>query len=538
MKTSHPIRFGMFCACLIPCLSTFGGSTVVLEGFEQGYTVNSQLITNIQVFTAYGTPRNNMPVSISIYTAAGPGDPRVTEGTNSAKIVFPADGFGNDFSLNLSDLACWMVTSAAASNQPGRYVIRYDVILENVNNLSYFNQHWFIANNWDYVRSGGGVHTNYNGIQFEIDSFSCAVELPGVAMPTDPSYSGYNSGDFASAGQIGLTGFCSDQFAGVTEPLNNFTIYIDNVRLVDTYGNPSDTPSVFPLQSFEGPNNLGGATVTDANPANTKLSLSTTNGLYNPTWGVPGVDALTYPAFVYPPPGDPPSYYSPAQESDFAVTDGTNCLCVSNTAVGYDYDIFSLPLSGTVLGQLINLNLPASVLAHYTIRWDLSTPYVPFANAGADGDYYQLDYNATTGSILPMSNGRRQTDNQWGMQRQTYSATLDQILYWGTSPALSVSLSAAAKWTGDPFYFDNFRLLDTQPKYNYITAQSYNAATRQFTVTWFSDPAESYTVQFSSSLPFASPTALAVNIPSGGFYTTNVVTVPAGQAGFIRIMAQ
>lgn len=537
MKTSRGIQFTAICACLFPALAALGAGTTVLEGFEHGYTTNSQGMTNIQVFTQYGTPRNNTPVSVSIYTAAGPGDPRVTEGTHSAKIVFPTDGFGNDFSINLSDVACSMLENAAISNQPGRYIVRYDVIMENVNLLSYFNEHWFIANNWDYVRSGGGIITNYGGEKFEIDTFSCAVELPGVGMPTNaPSRT--NAADFASAGDIGLTGFCSDQFAGVTEPLNNFTIYIDNVRLVDTYDTPTDTPTVFTLQSFEGAGNLGGATDTDANPANTTVSLYTTNHQYNPAWGTPNVNAILYPAFIYPPPPDPPYYYSPTQESDFAVTDGTNCLCVSNTTSGYDYDLFSLPLSGTLLQQLINLNLPPSVLAHYTIRWDLSTPYVPYFNGGADGDYYQLDYNATTGSILPMSNGRRQSDNQWGMQRQTYSATLDQILYWGTTPALSVSLSPASAWVGNPFYFDNFRLMDTQPKYNYITAESYNAGTRQLRLVWFSDPAEHYTVQFTPTLPFQSPTVLAVNVPSGGFYTTNTLTVPGGQAGFVRILAQ
>jgi hypothetical protein len=532
MKIAHPTLFSIVAITTLSVLSAQAGSTVVLEGFENGFTTNSQGQTNIAPFTLYGT-RNGTPVSVSIYTATGPGDPRVTEGTNSAKIVFPTDGFGNDFGIALSDLACSMIENAASSNQPGRYIVRYDVILENINLISYFNEHWFIANNWDYVRAGGGVRTTNGGEQFEIDSFSVAVELPGVAMPTNPP-SGMNSADFASGAVGGLTGFCSDQFAAVTEPLTNFTIYIDNIRLIDTYDTPTEIPVVYPLQSFEGAGNLGGA--TSLTPSTT-VSDYTTNGLYNPAIGTPGVCALGSYQFVYPPSEE-------VNYTDFAVTDGTNCLQVVNTASNYTYDTFSLPLAGTRLQQILNLNLTPTQLAHYTVRWDVTTPDVPFAlvNSGHDGDYFQLDYNATTGSILPMSTGRRQSDGQEGLQRETYSATLDQIAYWGASPALAVSTSIATNnWGGDPFFFDNFRLINTAPKYTYITAESYNSATRKFTLTWLSEPSQTYNVQFSPALSASNngfTTTLATGVPSGGDYTTAIVTVPGGQAGYIRIVAQ
>ena len=161
MKVTHKILSSIIAIGILSVVSVHAGSTVVLEGFEHGYTTNSQGKTNIQVFTQYGTRNNSTapPVSISLYTSAGPGDPRVTEGTHSAKIVFPADGFGNDFAINLSDLACSMVENAASSNQPARYILRYDVILQNPALVTYFNEHWFIANAWDYVRSGGGILT-------------------------------------------------------------------------------------------------------------------------------------------------------------------------------------------------------------------------------------------------------------------------------------------------------------------------------------------------------------------------------------------
>lgn len=529
MKTTHRIFFAIILTAALWTPRVRAASTVVLEGFENGYQTNSQGHTNIEVFTQYGTPRGG-PVSISIYTSAGPGDPRVTEGTHSAKVVFPTDGFGNDFSLNLSDLACSMIENAASSNQPGRYILRYDIIFENINLVSYFNEHYFIANNWDYVRSGGGFRTNYGGEQFEIDSYSVAVELPGVAMPTNAS-NGMNSADFASAGITGLTGFLSDQFAGVTEPLNNFTIYIDNIRLIDTYEKPTTTPLVYPLQSFESPANpLGGA--VDLVPSSVTLSVYTTNDQFNiaASGGQSNVSALGPYDFIY-------ESSQAMAENDFAVTDGTNCLDVTNTVAGYTYDVFSLPLAGTRLQQILNLNLTPAQLAHYTIRWDVTTPYVPVLNNGLDGDYFQLDYNATTGSILPMSNGRRQSDGQYGLQRQTYSATLDQIAYWGTTPALAVSTSISGNWAGDPFYFDNFRLLDTAPDYTYITSQSYNAATDHFTLTWLSTPGQTYAIQYSTNLTKGFTGTLASGIPSGGDYTTNTVTIPGGTAGYLRVVA-
>jgi hypothetical protein len=535
MKIADKIIFHAVAIGVSSILMAHAGNTVVLEGFENGLTTNSQGKTNISSFTTYGTPRG-VPVSVSIYTATNASDPRVTQGTHSAKIVFPADGFGNDFLLALSDAACALIEMDAFSNQPARYILRYDVILEKVDSVLYFNEHFFVANNWDYVRSGGGYRTNYNGELFEVDSMSVPLELPENDFPTNKP-SGTNSGDFASAAITGLTGFFSDQFGAVTEPLTNFTIYIDNVRIVDTYETPTTVPVVYPLQSFENPANLLGG-VSNLFPSQETLSIYTTNGQYNASTdgGIPDSYASAL--------NDYETYVTPqgvASESDFAVTDGTGCLMVSNNASGYNAD-FSLPLAAPYaanrLVQILNLNLSPAQLAHYTIRWDVTTPYVPVFNYGSDGDYFQLDYAATTGSILPMSTGRRQSDTEYGFQRQTYSETLDQIAYWGATPALTVLSSISGTWTGDPYYFDNFRLIDTAPRYTVITSQSYNSSTGQFTLTWLSEPGQKYSVQYSTDLTKGFITNLATNIPSGGDFTTTTVAAPNGAAGYIRISAQ
>ena len=38
-------------------------------------------------------------VIVNVYSATQPGDPRVTEGTNSIAVKFLADGFGNDLGV-------------------------------------------------------------------------------------------------------------------------------------------------------------------------------------------------------------------------------------------------------------------------------------------------------------------------------------------------------------------------------------------------------------------------------------------------------
>jgi hypothetical protein len=67
-----------------------------------------------------------------------------------------------------------------------------------------------------------------------------------------------------------------------------------------------------------------------------------------------------------------------------------------------------------------------------------------------------------------------------------------------------------------------------------ITSPSYNPATHQFTLTWSSTPASTYTIRHTSSLlsPFND---LVTGIASGGTSTTTTVTVPTANAGFLQV---
>lgn len=70
-----------------------------------------------------------------------------------------------------------------------------------------------------------------------------------------------------------------------------------------------------------------------------------------------------------------------------------------------------------------------------------------------------------------------------------------------------------------------------------ITPVSYNPATQEFTITWTSLPGKSYTVMHTLDLSIAfSP--LLTDVASGGATTTTTVTMPAGGAGFLKILQQ
>jgi hypothetical protein len=83
--------------------------------------------------------------------------------------------------------------------------------------------------------------------------------------------------------------------------------------------------------------------------------------------------------------------------------------------------------------------------------------------------------------------------------------------------------------------FELLRLTGAPPPT--ITTQSYDPSTQQFSLTWTSLPGKTYTVLYSADLvaPF-SP--LATDIPSGGNSTTTTLTLPTGEAGYLRVQQQ
>lgn len=544
MKSSLLRWLAFFCGVLLTG-TLHAGSITVLDGFEesdpdmaQGTTTNGYTPdycnfqapngssrgfcnTNFSIFAGYGGRSGAGEVTNWVYTATGPNDPYVTEGTHSMAITFYADGFGNDFQIVLSDTNSMLVEQAAASGQIGRYVLRYDMIFANPSQYVFFNQTAFLGASWDYIQLSGA---NTNGLV----SYSCALELPALGLPA-PS-TGTNV-------QI----LIANNFTTTQNPFTNCTIYLDNVRLVDTYASPTTVPVIYPLKSFE--SGLGGVqnlypTVTSyyGNPVTSraKLSVYTTNGFYDPTMnGVSNV--YTMNAL------DLSTGLPSTNDTDFAVTDGGHALMVSNTAPGaYSYQAdFAISFAGTKLAQILSSNLPLSQLSHYTLRWDTTMPAVyTFFDSG----YANMTYS-TGLAALPVAQGRRENEVQPGLQRDTYSITLDQIAAWGGSPvggdpAIIFFFDGDSMGSAPYIYFyDNFVLIDTAPVIvpPDIKSFQYNAATRQFTLMWSSSPNATYSVLSASSLTAGSFTPLVTGIPSGGSMTTNTVTMTNGIAGFLKI---
>lgn len=503
-------------------------NTTVLEGFESfvnllpgQYIWSPSTYAQVQLWTMWGGRASSGQVTVGVYTATSPDDPRVTEGTNSIAVTFLADGFGNDLGVTLDDLATAAIENAATSNQLARYILRYDVIFEHADQYVYFNQHCLIGNDWNYVNLGGAVYKTNNGVVYAVVSFSTALDLPALALPTSGAL-GWWGGSF----------IITDQFGTKQTPFTKCTIYLDNVRLVDTYV-PGVSPVVYPLLSFENPANpLDGATnlyptVTSffGNITTNRATLTrfVTNGLYSAlSNGVPGIYTTNKGPF----------------DGDFAVTDGTHALQVSNRwrdNINFEFD-FALPFAGTKLAEVLASNPAPADLAHYTLRWDTTMPAVWPAS---DGDYINMVFS-TGSSYLPMAQGRRQSLGQIGLQRATYSVTLDQITAWGGSPtggdpALIFAFNGAPEGIPFVYYYDNFVLIDTAPPPPTITYWQYNNANRHFTLTWTSKAGATYSVLASPTPTAGSFSALASGVASGGSQTTTTVTMPNGSAGFLRI---
>ena len=559
MKTSskNALSIGVF--ALLSILTLRAQTVTVLEGFEEntpgmppgtttngfspgrctftvgkagGATGTNFCNTNIALFPSYGGRSASGNLSIAQYTATGPNDPYVTEGTHSMAITFLVQGYANDFQVVLNDMNSILVEQAAASGQIGRFILRYDMIFANPSQYVYFNQQVYIGNDEDYLSIAGATP---DGTNSAIGVYSCALELPTLGLPLP------NSG-------TNVQFYFADDFTTTQSSFTNCTVYIDNVRLVDTYASASTTPVIYPLLSFK--NGISAATnlyptvsTYYGNPVTPRahLSLYTTNGLYNPaTNGIPNVCTLSnHLAFL--------TWVPSTNDTDFSVTESDGCsLQVSNYDTGTGYNgyqaDFAISFAGTKLAQILSSNLPLSQLAHYTLRWDSTLPEVW---SFLDNNYVNFTFS-TGAAALPMCQSRRLNLLQTGLQRNTYSITLDQIAAWGGSPVNddpAIIFFSDATDMGGPlfYYFDNFELIDTTPAVvvvqPVITSYSFNPANNHFTLTWTSQTGANYTVQSSANLA-SGFTSLVSNIPSGGSTTTTTVTMPGGSAGFLRILVQ
>lgn len=134
----------------------------------------------------------------------------------------------------------------------------------------------------------------------------------------------------------------------------------------------------------------------------------------------------------------------------------------------------------------------------------------------------------------------------WGQPLGTHTLTMPLATpSWvgaaGTTPGLDLTNILHLHMQLDPGGFgttgaytvtwENLRLIGRSIQ---ITTYAFNPATKEFTLTWSSVEGKYYTVLHSATAN-GTFTALVVDVPSGGTTTTATATMPAGNAGFLRI---
>lgn len=445
-------------------------NALLLESFEAG-------IDSVTLGDWGGNRVNEGGVALSVYTRTNAGDIYVTQGTNALKVdlTLYAD-WVLDFKITLSEEASSNVLWAAKSTDVARYILRYDLIFpgatEWMNNEVFLGGASYQLDNPDAANGGKAT-------------MSLALDL-AVGLP--------------ETGPLVLR--FADNFAATQTPfVGPLTVYVDNVRLVDTYA-PGAKPVTTVLQGFEDANNpTGGA------------ADYTASG---------GTSRTTYHS------------YAKTGPDDIRVTEGTKCLQVDYTGAGDWKADFTLPFTNTLLAQVLKLDLPAeqrptlAELAFYTFRYDVTYPdrdengqpswqvTVPFAYDGSWLPYEQARIDAAVGQV------------------QTVSFTLDQMPNWtlngGEGAPLLVFVEQGDFSGASVLYYDNFRLIYTgpsaaaQPK---ITAIDLNAQGK-VVITWTGLGVLQWTPKL------VGPSWAAVPGATSG----SPIDPPAGGVAFYRILAQ
>lgn len=197
----------------------------------------------------------------------------------------------------------------------------------------------------------------------------------------------------------------------------------------------------------------------------------------------------------------------------------------SLTASGFGSGYKALTPNIDATGET-NIELTVTIIGAGSPGSPVSGPIVSLVDA--DGTFYNYAwYGQTQGShVLSMD-----------LSKPTF------ISAPGSGSGLDISKLAFFHLQDDPgaysgqytITFELLRLTGAPPPS--ITSQSYDPNTQQFSLTWTSLPGKNYTVVYSPDLvaPF-SP--LLSDIPSSGSSTTSTVTIPSGDAGFLRVQQQ
>ncbi len=454
-------------------VSVAAENAVILESFEDS-------IDSASLMNWGGRPVLDPPgVTLEQYTRWGADDTFVTHGEKSLKVTLSGqEWWSADFRITLSEAAAQLVREAAQSTDVARYILRWDLIFPPAGTTAWMNsQIQGFGGVYDQVDSNNGKRT-----------MSIALDLINPLPEEGP-----------------LELIFAQNFDATDDPFVSLDLYVDNIRLVDTYAAGAQ-PKVYVLQSFEDP----------ADP---------TGGAANFTdWG--GGQRTTY------------EQYTATDPDDLRVSDGTHALQVNYSGAGAWGSDFTIPFANTKLAEVLKLDLPVEErppreeLARYTLRWETTFP-----ERGPDwtADWQTTSYHTLADGFPWSQTGAFNT-------RRTYSITLDQLTWadW-SDPKPVIMFIANGAWgeSGHMLWFDNFRLIDTgevsqpAPRPD-ITAFTYDAQSRQITLTWQSAAGKTYAIESTENLG-SWPNVVAANIAGQAGTTTFTTIVPANARSFFRV---
>jgi hypothetical protein len=443
----------------------------VLESFEDNIDAASPL-------TGWGGRADLDPIGVTLsqYTRTGDDDLFVSHGEKSLKVTLSGqEWWSGDFQVTLSEEASELLREAAATGDTAQYVLRWDYVFPPSGTTAWMNSQ---------IQEFGGISD-----QLESNDNRRSMSLQLDLMTPLPE------------GQLVLQ--FAQNFDFSADPFTSLDVYMDNIRLIDTYV-PRAVPNVHVLQSFEDPNNPVGSVTNFTD------------------WG--GGTRTTY------------AQYTATDEGDIKVTHGSHSLEVTYSGAGGWGADFTVPLNDTMLAEILKLDFPAeerptpAELQRYTLRFDVIYPV-----AGDIGATWMNTSYDTLGGGFPWS----QTAAFGGVR--TYSITLDQLTWadW-EDPTPVIMVMANSDWTATEakVYFDNFVLIDTGEAGGTVpqpTITGHEFASGQMTITWGSVTGGTYAVERKGALD-GTWSAIAEDLVAAGASTSYTdASPPAGQA-FYRVV--
>lgn len=460
---------------LISAGAALAENAVILEDFEDSIDSAAQ--------GDWGGVRIPDYVILNQYTRTSADDPNVTHGDKSLEVALSGEeGWVLDFMVRLSDEASAKVREAWQSSDIARYILRYDIIFPP--GTSWMNSQVYFGQTHDEVVTPSAA-----------DGGKVTMSIPLDLVR-----------DLPEEGTVILR--FAENFDAVEDPWPGFSVFLDHIRLVDSYS-PNAEPVTYVLQSFEDTTNPTGGTAEFTG------------------WG--GSQRTTY------------SQYTATGQEDIRVSDGSHALQVDFAGAGTWNSDFIIPFHDTKLAEILKLDQPveerpaAADLARYTLRFDITYP---------DRDENGLPSWEVIG-FHTLAEGFPFSQSRWDPatgERQTVSLSLDQVT-WSDSndPKPVLMFMCNGDWSegGSTLYLDNFRLIDTVARPApageiKITSVQFDSKSSTITLEWSAVAGTTYAVDFTQSLG-SWPTVLAPNVPGVQGIATYTGVVPPGSQGFFRV---